>query len=163
MTTLGWVSANQACRDPTSRGQTHRARRQVSWHSTSPANGPLSAAAAAASAAPSRSGSRAPARRFRSARAAPRRWSRPAAKSHAFGHTAHAGVCDLGDAAAIGRYIAEAAAALGGIDVLVNNASGFGSSDDEQGWDVQHGDRHDGDRSRDARGAAVPEAIAKVR
>jgi 3-oxoacyl-[acyl-carrier protein] reductase len=50
------------------------------------------------------------------------------------GVTAHAGVCDLGDAAAIARFIPEAAAALGGIDVLVNNASGFGSTDDEAGW-----------------------------
>ena len=53
-----------------------------------------------------------------------------------FGHTAHAGVCDLGDGAAIRRYIEDAARALGGIDVLVNNASGFGSSDDEAGWSV---------------------------
>jgi len=52
----------------------------------------------------------------------------------AFGHTAHAAACDLADAAAIRRYIETAAAALGGIDLLVNNASAFGSSDDEQGW-----------------------------
>lgn len=51
-----------------------------------------------------------------------------------FGHAAHAGICDLGDGAAIRRYIADAAKALGGIDVLVNNASGFASSDDEAGW-----------------------------
>ncbi len=50
------------------------------------------------------------------------------------GHAAHAGVCDLGEAAAVARYIEEAAAALGGIDILVNNASGFGASDDEAGW-----------------------------
>lgn len=54
----------------------------------------------------------------------------------AFGHAAHAGVCDLGDTEAIRRYIADAAKALGGIDILVNNASGFGSSDDEAGWAV---------------------------
>jgi 3-oxoacyl-[acyl-carrier protein] reductase len=53
-----------------------------------------------------------------------------------FGHPAHAGSCDLGDAAAIGGYIEAAARALGGIDVLVNNASGFGSSDDAAGWGV---------------------------
>src|SRR5260370_660777 len=47
---------------------------------------------------------------------------------------AHAAVCDLSDAAAIPRYIAEAADALGGVDILVNNASGFGTSDDEAGW-----------------------------
>ncbi len=52
----------------------------------------------------------------------------------ALGHKAHAGAADLGDAAAIRDYIAAAAAALGGIDVLVNNASAFGSTDDEAGW-----------------------------
>jgi len=51
-----------------------------------------------------------------------------------FGHTAHAGVCDLADGAAIRRYVADAAEVLGGIDILVNNASAFGSSDDEAGW-----------------------------
>ena len=51
-----------------------------------------------------------------------------------FGHTAHASSVDLGDAAAIKTYIADAAAALGGVDILVNNASAFGSSDDEAGW-----------------------------
>src|SRR5262245_6313287 len=52
----------------------------------------------------------------------------------AHGVKAHAGVCDLGDKAAIAAYIAAAAASLGGIDILVNNASGFGASDDETGW-----------------------------
>ncbi len=52
----------------------------------------------------------------------------------AHGRIAHAGAADLGDKAAIDGYIASAAAALGGIDVLVNNASAFGSSDDEAGW-----------------------------
>jgi 3-oxoacyl-[acyl-carrier protein] reductase len=52
------------------------------------------------------------------------------------GGVAHAAVCDLSDAAAIPRYIAEAADALGGIDLLVNNASGFGTSDDEAGWAI---------------------------
>src|SRR6266851_9749161 len=51
-----------------------------------------------------------------------------------FGGTAHSATCDLADGAAITRYIAEAASALGGIDILVNNASGFGASDDEAGW-----------------------------
>jgi 3-oxoacyl-[acyl-carrier protein] reductase len=53
-----------------------------------------------------------------------------------FGHAAHAGSCDLADGAAIRSYIADAAKALGGIDILVNNASGFGSTDDEAGWSV---------------------------
>ncbi len=47
---------------------------------------------------------------------------------------AHAAICDLSDAAAIQDYIEAAAAALGGIDILVNNASGFGRADDESGW-----------------------------
>jgi 3-oxoacyl-[acyl-carrier protein] reductase len=51
-----------------------------------------------------------------------------------FGRTAHAAPCDLADGAVIARYIEAAAKALGGIDVLVNNASGFGASDDEAGW-----------------------------
>jgi 3-oxoacyl-[acyl-carrier protein] reductase len=50
------------------------------------------------------------------------------------GAGAHAAVCDLADGAAVTRYVGEAAAALGGIDVLVNNASGFGMGDDEDGW-----------------------------
>src|SRR5271167_873174 len=50
------------------------------------------------------------------------------------GAVAHAAICDLSDAAAIPRYIAEAADTLGGIDILVNNASGFGTTDDEAGW-----------------------------
>jgi len=46
------------------------------------------------------------------------------------GHPVHAAICDLGDAAAIAGYITQAAAALGGIDVLVNNASGFANDGD---------------------------------
>ena len=52
----------------------------------------------------------------------------------ALGHRVHAAPCDLADAASVARYVAEAGAALGGIDVLVNNASGFGQGDDEAGW-----------------------------
>jgi len=51
------------------------------------------------------------------------------------GVTAHAASCDLADGEAVARYVADAAEALGGIDILVNNASGFGSSDDEAGWE----------------------------
>ena len=54
----------------------------------------------------------------------------------AFGHPVHAAVCDLADGDAVRGYVASAAAALGGIDVLVNNASGFGRSDDEAGWEA---------------------------
>jgi 3-oxoacyl-[acyl-carrier protein] reductase len=52
----------------------------------------------------------------------------------AHGVTAHAEACDVADATAVAAYIAAAATALGGIDILVNNASGFGSSHDEAGW-----------------------------
>jgi 3-oxoacyl-[acyl-carrier protein] reductase len=52
----------------------------------------------------------------------------------AHGRPVHAATCDLGEADAIARYVAQAAAALGGIDVLVNNASGFGLKNDEAGW-----------------------------
>ena len=51
-----------------------------------------------------------------------------------FGGTVHTEVCDLGDADAIARYMSAAAKALGGIDVLVNNASGFGLGNDEAAW-----------------------------
>jgi 3-oxoacyl-[acyl-carrier protein] reductase len=56
----------------------------------------------------------------------------------AYGHTTHAGSCDLASAADIQAYIAAAATALGGIDILVNNASGFGQSDDQKGWDLSY-------------------------
>lgn len=50
------------------------------------------------------------------------------------GTRVHAAPCDLADGAAVARYVNDAAAALGGIDILVNNASGFGRTDDEDGW-----------------------------
>jgi len=55
---------------------------------------------------------------------------------NAVGHKVHAAVCDLGDGVALARWVDDAATALGGIDVLVNNASGFGASDDEAGWEA---------------------------
>ena len=51
-----------------------------------------------------------------------------------FNHQVHAATCDLGDGPAVTAYVKSAAEALGGIDILVNNASGFGASDDEAGW-----------------------------
>jgi 3-oxoacyl-[acyl-carrier protein] reductase len=50
------------------------------------------------------------------------------------GGKVHAAACDLADGPAVTRYVADAAAALGGIDVMVNNGSGFGMTDDEAGW-----------------------------
>lgn len=58
------------------------------------------------------------------------------AEMAAFGHPSHAMACDLSDAASIAAYIPAAAAALGGIDVLVNNATGYGMADDEASWGV---------------------------
>jgi 3-oxoacyl-[acyl-carrier protein] reductase len=53
----------------------------------------------------------------------------------AFGGVAHASICDLASEEAIARYIPEAAAALGGIDVLVNNATAGATGDDEASWE----------------------------
>ncbi|AZO79309.1 MULTISPECIES: SDR family NAD(P)-dependent oxidoreductase [unclassified Bosea (in: a-proteobacteria)] len=50
------------------------------------------------------------------------------------GVAAHGASVDLADASAIEAYVPAAVKALGGLDVLVNNASGFGHSDDEEGW-----------------------------
>jgi 3-oxoacyl-[acyl-carrier protein] reductase len=52
----------------------------------------------------------------------------------ALGVRAHGAACDVADGAALASYIDAAAEALGGVDILVCNASGFGSSDDEAGW-----------------------------
>ncbi len=52
------------------------------------------------------------------------------------GAVAYAAQADLAEAADIARFVPEAAAALGGINVLVNNASGFGKTDDEEGWAI---------------------------
>ncbi len=48
--------------------------------------------------------------------------------------TIHHLPCDLANGPAVTHYVKAAALALGGIDVLVNNASGFGRTDDEEGW-----------------------------
>jgi 3-oxoacyl-[acyl-carrier protein] reductase len=53
----------------------------------------------------------------------------------AFGGKVHAATCDLGSEKEIARYVPEAAAALGGIDVLVNNASALALGDDEASWE----------------------------
>lgn len=42
--------------------------------------------------------------------------------------------CDVGDADALKAFIEGAAAAMGGLHVMVNNPSGFGRTDDEDGW-----------------------------
>ena len=45
--------------------------------------------------------------------------------------------CGLSDNAAIATYIPAAASALGGIDILTNNATGYGRADDEASWEVR--------------------------
>ena len=57
-----------------------------------------------------------------------------AGEIRALGVKVHALPCDLADKAAIAAYVASAAASLDGIDILVNNASGFGGGDTEDGW-----------------------------
>lgn len=54
----------------------------------------------------------------------------------AFGVNAHAASCDLAQLDAIEGYVVAAASALGGIDILVNNATGFGRGDDEESWEA---------------------------
>ena len=50
------------------------------------------------------------------------------------GGKVHSQACDLADGPAVMSYVAAAAATMGGVDILINNASGFGRSDDEEGW-----------------------------
>lgn len=57
-----------------------------------------------------------------------------AASLRACGRRISARPCDLAQEAQVRTWVEAAAADLGGIDVLVNNASGFGRSDDEAGW-----------------------------
>ena len=52
----------------------------------------------------------------------------------AHGGMVHAESCDVADPDALGVYMNNAASALGGLNVLVNNPSGFGRTDDEEGW-----------------------------
>jgi 3-oxoacyl-[acyl-carrier protein] reductase len=51
------------------------------------------------------------------------------------GRKAHAASADLAKGDAVRGYVRDAIAALGGVDLLVNNASAFGMSDDDKGWD----------------------------
>jgi len=50
------------------------------------------------------------------------------------GGKVYSATCDLGDGPAVTRFVTDAGNALGGIDILINNASGFGMKDDEAGW-----------------------------
>lgn len=59
---------------------------------------------------------------------------RTAEELRAAGVEVHAQVCDVADAKALDAFLDSARSGLGRVDVLVNNASGFGFSDDEGGW-----------------------------
>ncbi|MGG5820151.1 SDR family NAD(P)-dependent oxidoreductase [Falsiroseomonas sp. HW251] len=59
---------------------------------------------------------------------------RTRAEIAAQGVTAHAVPTDLAEGREVTRWVVQAAAALGGVDVLVNNASGFGARDTEEDW-----------------------------
>lgn len=59
--------------------------------------------------------------------------------AQALGLDIHTASADLGVLGDIGRWLADAAHALGGIDVLVNNATGYGMADDEAGWEASLG------------------------
>lgn len=54
----------------------------------------------------------------------------------AAGVKAFAASCDVADAEALKGFLDNAKAALGSVDILVNNPSGFGMTDDEAGWKV---------------------------
>ena len=55
-------------------------------------------------------------------------------KLSAHGGTVHAAICDVADAVALESYINLALSVLGELHVLINNPSGFGRTDDEDGW-----------------------------
>ena len=46
----------------------------------------------------------------------------------------HAAVCDAGDHAALDAFLDDARDALGGVEILVNNASGFAFGTEEDAW-----------------------------
>ena len=52
----------------------------------------------------------------------------------AHGSAVHTQSCDVSDANALEQYLSAACEALGTLNVLVNNPSGFGRGDDEEGW-----------------------------
>ena len=57
-----------------------------------------------------------------------------AGELRALGGKVHAATCDIADKAALDAFLAGAKEALGAVHVLVNNASGFGVMDNEDGW-----------------------------
>ena len=49
------------------------------------------------------------------------------------GGKVYAAACDVADAQALSAFMNAAHTALGGVDILINNPSGFGMTDDEAG------------------------------
>jgi NAD(P)-dependent dehydrogenase (short-subunit alcohol dehydrogenase family) len=60
---------------------------------------------------------------------------RAASELSALGAKVHASTCDVSDKASLESFLDRARDALGRVHVLVNNASGFGVMDNEQGWE----------------------------
>jgi 3-oxoacyl-[acyl-carrier protein] reductase len=61
---------------------------------------------------------------------------RTAGELRALGAKVHAATCDLANKADLEAFLDGAHQALGAVHVLVNNASGFGVTDNEQGWEA---------------------------
>ena len=57
----------------------------------------------------------------------------------ALGRVSYLATCDVADVDAVPAFVSAAATGLGGVDVLVNCASAFASSDDEAGWSASVG------------------------
>lgn len=53
---------------------------------------------------------------------------------HAHGRRVSTMACDLSDPTQVQAWVNQAITELGGVDILINNASGFGRTDDEAGW-----------------------------
>jgi len=52
------------------------------------------------------------------------------------GTAVYASTCDVADGAALEAFLAACKQRFGRVDILVNNASGFGVTDDDAGWDA---------------------------
>jgi 3-oxoacyl-[acyl-carrier protein] reductase len=59
-----------------------------------------------------------------------------AAELRGLGVTVHAAACDIGDAATLAAFLDGARAALGGVDVLVANASALVTGPSEEAWEA---------------------------
>ena len=53
-----------------------------------------------------------------------------------YGTNVHSTICDVSDPVALDDFVHAAHETLGGLNVLVNNPSGFGKTDDEAGYEA---------------------------